>query len=128
MNTQAKTPASPKRIVIVDDNLDFRQALRFILESIPEVVQIEEAPNAEHLPALIRNLAPDIVFMDIEMPGINGIDATKMLISHNAKLKIIALSFHSEFSYVQDMIFAGARNYLCKNEMTRDHIRQMILQ
>lgn len=107
-------------ILIVDDNKQFREAFRFILqENFPEKYEnIYEAENGAECLSIISNQSIDIVFMDKQMPVMDGIEATKRIVDQYRKIRIIAVSFHSDFEDIKSMLEAGARNYIIKEELT----------
>lgn len=107
-------------ILIVDDNKKFREAFKYIiLDNFSEKVnEIFEAENGEQCLEIVKNKSVDVVFMDKQMPIMDGIDATKRIVDQFRKIKVIAVSFHSEFEDIKGMLEAGARNYLIKEEIT----------
>ncbi len=111
-----------KRILIADDHGIVRQGLRSLLEKQPDMELAGEAEDGRKALELIRKLRPDIVIMDISMPNLNGIDATKTIVGEFPDMKVIALSMHSRAVFVGDMIKAGASGYVLKdclfNELT----------
>lgn len=102
-------------IFLVDDHALFREGLRFLLQKIDFVDQILEAENGLEFLEHIIEIKDCIVLMDIEMPVMNGFEATKKALERNPDLKIIALSMYSEESYLSSMIEAGASGFLLKN-------------
>ena len=104
----------PHRILLVDDHRIFREALRSLLAQIPDLLVVGEAGSGQEAIALARQLLPDIICMDIAMPGINGIEATRELCSACPGVKVIALSTHADHVYVMDMMAAGASAYVTK--------------
>lgn len=102
-------------IHIVDDHSLFREGLKFLLSRCTFVSHISESENGVEFLAFIQKNDVDIVLMDIEMPMMDGVEATKMAIEQNAKLKIIALSMYGYEQYYTRMIDAGARGFLLKN-------------
>ncbi|HOO69946.1 MAG TPA: response regulator transcription factor [Bacteroidales bacterium] len=102
-------------IFLVDDHALFREGLRFLLQKIDFVDQILEAENGLEFLEHIIEVKDCIVLMDIEMPVMNGFEATKKALERNPDLKIIALSMYSEESYLSSMIEAGASGFLLKN-------------
>jgi two-component system NarL family response regulator len=111
-----KVLSSKQRILLVDDHQIFRQSLRALLENYPHIEIIGEASNGEMAVRLSETLIPDIVFMDISMADVNGIEATRMIIEAHPKIKIIALSTYSDQVYVNDIMNAGAVAFVCKSE------------
>jgi len=101
-------------IIIVDDHLIFRQGLKSIitLENIANV--IGEASNGLELMALLEDLKPDLVLMDIDMPHMNGLEATEKAIELMPELKIIAFSMFSDEEYYYKMIDRGVKGFILK--------------
>ncbi len=104
-----------KKIFIVDDHFIFRNGLRDLLVDIAGVEVIGESDSGEKFLEILPSIHPDIVFMDIKMPGINGIETTRRALEINPDLKIMALSMFGENEYVEEMLQAGAMGYLLKN-------------
>ncbi len=102
-------------IFLVDDHALFREGLRFLLQKIDFVDQILEAENGLEFLEQIIEVKDCIILMDIEMPVMNGVEATKKALERDPDLKIIALSMYSEESYLSSMIEAGASGFLLKN-------------
>ena len=102
-------------IIIVDDHLIFRQGLKSIitLENIANV--IGEASNGIELIDLLSNLKPDLVLMDIDMPRMNGLDATEKAIEMMPSLRIIAFSMFSDEEYYYKMIDRGVKGFILKS-------------
>ncbi len=111
------------RVLLVDDHRIFREALRMLLEQMPDILVVGEAGNGEEAIALARQLVPDIVCMDIAMPGINGVEATRELHAACPGIKVIALSTHADHVYVIDMMAAGASAYVTKAEGGKELLR-----
>jgi len=102
------------RILVVDDHQMFRESLRQIIESRNDMQVVAEADNGSSAIKQAEKFKPDIVIMDIRMPVVDGIDATRQIKSKYPEIKIIALSSHSDRSYVEKMLQAGASDYLSK--------------
>ena len=117
-----------QKILIADDNPHFSKALKFmILDSFHEqvgTIQIVRS-GEECLRELSENMY-DVVFMDINMPGKNGIEVTKEITQLYRNLIIIAVSFHSDMKYVIQMIEAGARTYIIKDEINRESLEKAL--
>lgn len=103
------------KIIIVDDHEIFRSGLRMVLRKLDYVEIVGEAANGQECLDLLRRVVCDIVLMDIEMPIMSGIDATKIAVKENPSLKVIALTMFTEDDYVQSMIDAGVAGFLVKN-------------
>jgi len=114
------------KIFIVDDHEIFRNGLKMVLGKL-NYLQLEgEASNGKDFLSLLKNADPDIVLMDIEMPEINGIEATTKALEMKPDLKIIALTMFNEDEYVQSMIEAGVKGFLIKN-INKDTLDKAIL-
>jgi DNA-binding NarL/FixJ family response regulator len=101
-------------IIIADDHDLFRDALKTMLELNNVARVIAEAPNGKDLLGILTELNPDIILMDIEMPVMNGIEATKAITRTNPQQKILALSMFGEQQYYYKMIEAGASGFVLK--------------
>lgn len=108
------------KIYIVDDHSLFREGLRFLLGNSEYISEIEEAENGRLFLANFAGFKPDVVLMDIEMPEMNGIEATKEALMIMPELKIIALSMYSDENFYTEMIEAGAKGFLIKNSSFND--------
>ena len=102
-------------IVLVDDHPLLRSALRSILEKQPDLKIIAEADNGEEAVRLAKELAPDIIIMDITMPGLNGLEATRQIKALNPGIAILALTVHSDSEHILGILEAGAAGYLTKS-------------
>ncbi len=103
------------RILLADDHKIVRDGLRALLESQPGVTVVAEADNGRATVRLARDLLPDLVIMDIGMPDLNGIDATRQIVNEFPGVKVIALSMHADRRFVVQMFRAGASGYLLKD-------------
>lgn len=112
-------------ILLVDDHAIIRQGLRSLLEKQPDVEVVAEAENGRKALELVRELQPEIVIMDVSMPGMNGIEATRQICTELPKVKVIALSIHSNRRFVTNMLRAGAVGYILK-ECLFDELVQAI--
>jgi|APLak6261663543_1056040.scaffolds.fasta_scaffold40166_2 two-component system NarL family response regulator len=102
------------RILLADDHQMFREALRLLLERNPDFEVAAETGDGLQVFALARATSPDIVCLDIDMPGLNGIEITRQLTAAFPLVKVIALSTFSDRGYVKDMLGAGAAAYVTK--------------
>ncbi len=103
------------KVIIVDDSKIFRDALRALLEDTGKAEVIDEAINGADLIRKASKNKPDLVFMDIEMPYMNGFEATAVLIETNPGIKVIGMSAYEKDEYVKKLIDAGASGYLIKH-------------
>jgi two-component system chemotaxis response regulator CheY len=102
------------KVILVDDKLVYRNAIKTLLQKLGEVDIIAEASNGKEFLNLLDTCDPDLVFIDIEMPEMNGIEATREALKINPALVIVGLSMYDNKKYVNDLIEAGARGYLLK--------------
>jgi two-component system response regulator NreC len=102
------------KVLLVDDHAIIREGLRSLLEKQPEMEVIADTDDGRKAIELVRELLPNIVIMDITIPGLNGIEATRQIIAEFPGVKVIALSIHSKRRFVADMLSAGATGYILK--------------
>ena len=111
------------RILLADDHVMVRQALRNLLESEAELLVVAEAGDGSEVLALCVEFAPDIVIIDVGMPNMNGIEATKQLLARHPNIKVLALSASAEKRLVLGMLEAGATGYIIKAEAGGELLR-----
>jgi len=92
-----------------------REGLRTLIEKQPDMEVVAEAENGRMAVQLARKLFPEVVVMDIGMPDLNGIEATRQILANNPKVKVIALSMHSAKRFVIEMLKSGSSGYLLKD-------------
>lgn len=109
------------RIAIADDHEIFRQGFIMIINTLAGVEFVGEAGNGKDAVAMAEEQSPDLIFMDIKMPVMDGIEATRILTEKKPGLKVVALSMFGEEQYLQSMIKAGAAGFLLKN-VKRDEL------
>ncbi len=109
------------KILLCDDHRLLRDGLRAILEKEGLEV-VGESANGREVLALAAQLLPDLILMDISMPELNGVDATRLLLKEFPRLKVIGLSMNSDRRYVVAMFAAGAVGYLLKNSASEELI------
>lgn len=102
------------KIIIADDHGIVREGLRSLIEKEPDMEVIGEAKDGKETVELARQLSPDVIIMDISMPNLNGIEATRLIMSENPKIKVIVLSIHAEKRIVKEILSAGAAGYVLK--------------
>jgi DNA-binding NarL/FixJ family response regulator len=103
------------RVLLVDDHDLFRTGLRNLLEEHGGVTVLAEAVNGAEAVKLVRELAPDVVVMDLNMPTMSGVDATRLITAQSPLTRVIVLSISDEDTDVMDAIVAGACGYLLKD-------------
>lgn len=111
------------RVLLVDDHTLFREALRALLAHVPGMAVVGEASDGTQVEALVNTLQPDVVVMDVSMPGLNGIEATRRLHARHPTLRVIALSAFVYKRFVLDMLHAGALGYLAKSAAGDELVR-----
>ncbi|MCG2578670.1 response regulator transcription factor [Dechloromonas sp. XY25] len=102
------------RVLLADDHQLFREALRVMLEKEPSIRVVAETGDGLQVMPLAQSLSPDVVCMDISMPGMNGIETTRRLRAACPDIKIIGLSAFSDQRYILEMLNAGASGYVTK--------------
>lgn len=103
------------RILLADDRKLIRDGLRALIDNESDMEVVAEAQTGQSAVAHAIHHVPDIVVMDINMPDLSGIDATKMILEHDPDVKVIALSIHSTRRYVKEMLKAGVSGYIVKH-------------
>ena len=103
------------KILLADDHKIMREGLKALIDKQMDMEVAEEAQDGAAAVRLARKLLPNVIIMDIGMPEMNGIDATRQILSENKAVKIIALSMHSDRRFVMEMLKAGASGYLLKD-------------
>ncbi|MFH1003158.1 MAG: response regulator transcription factor [Chloroflexota bacterium] len=103
------------RIIIADDHKIVRDGLRALLSGQDDMEVIAEAAEGREAVRLVRELSPDLVIMDITMPDLNGIEATRQISHHAPETRVLALSMHSDRRLVLEVLRAGASGYLLKD-------------
>ena len=104
------------RVALIDDHQAYRERLRSLLQEDPAVEIVAEAASGQEILELAQTIAMDAACMDISMPGMNGIEATRRLLAIDAKIRVIGLSAYADQHYVEAMLEAGAAGYFTKAE------------
>jgi DNA-binding NarL/FixJ family response regulator len=113
------------RILIADDHGIVREGLRSLIEKEPDMKVVGEAKDGMETVELARQLSPDIIIMDVSMPNLNGIEATRQILSENPKIKVIVLSIHVERRIVKEILGAGAAGYVLKTYLFEELSRAL---
>jgi len=111
------------RILLADDHTVMRAGLRALLERQPNLEVVGEAEYGHQTVELASLHVPDVVVMDIAMPNLNGVEATRRMVSKQPAISVVILSMYSDESYVMRALEAGARAYLLKDSAVTDLIR-----
>lgn len=111
---------SKLRILLADDHTVMRTGLRALLQQHSGMEVVGESDNGRHAIELVDSLRPDVVVMDLTMPELNGIEATKTIVSQHPTTAVVILSMHADESYVMRALKAGARGYLLKDSAPTD--------
>lgn len=111
------------RVLLVDDHQIIRDGLRAILEQQAGMCVVGEAADGHEAIALASSTRPDVVVMDISMPGLNGIDATRRITSELPGIHVVGLSMNVDRRYVLAMLSAGAMGYLLKDSAASELVR-----
>jgi DNA-binding NarL/FixJ family response regulator len=107
-------------VILVDDHKLFREGLSLLLSNFNTIGGIKEAASGEEFLELLKEGRPDIIFMDITMPGMGGIEATRLAIHSDPDLNIIGLSMYADEDYYMKMINAGAKGFVLKNSSIQE--------
>jgi DNA-binding NarL/FixJ family response regulator len=116
------------RVLLADDHALFREALRMVLELTPDIEVVAEVENGLQVLGRVADSQPDVVCMDLNMPGLNGVDATRQLQSAYPAVKVIGLSAHVDLPRVAAIYQAGAMGYVVKGRVgaeLQEAIRQV---
>jgi len=110
------------RILLADDHVLVRQGFKMILSAQPDMQIVGEAANGRETVEQCEKLQPDLVLMDVTMPELNGIEATRRIATASPRTRVLALSMHKDAVYVREILRAGARGYLLKDSAEADLI------
>jgi DNA-binding NarL/FixJ family response regulator len=114
MSSSTPDASQPTRIVLVDDHPIVRSGLRSLLETVPGVVVVGEAENGAGAVKLVREQAPHVVIMDVQMPGMDGIEATRRIVADRPSTGVLMLTMFEDDASVFAAVRAGARGYILK--------------
>jgi DNA-binding NarL/FixJ family response regulator len=115
--------STPLRVLLADDHPVFRKGLRALLTSLPDAAVIAEAADGQQAVQLAAQHRPDVVVMDINMPGVNGVEATRQIVAADPDTGVLVLTMFEDDDSVFAAMRAGARGYLVKGSDTDDVVR-----
>jgi DNA-binding NarL/FixJ family response regulator len=111
------------QLLIADDHEPFRDGLRALLMSAPDIELIGEAANGDEAIAMAARLQPDVILMDINMPGVNGIEATRQILHTSPHISVLILTMFEDDDSVFAALRAGARGYILKGALKAELLR-----
>lgn len=103
------------RVILADDHKLFREGLRSLIGEQPNMKVVAEAGDGQTAVQLAQTTSPDVVVMDVSMPGMNGMEAARQIMCSAPGVKVLALSMHADTLFVEEMLHAGASGYLLKD-------------
>jgi two-component system response regulator DegU len=106
----------PIRVVLAEDHPVVREGIRALLERAPDLVVVAEASDGQEALRLIDEMTPDVLLLDMEMPGVTGVEVARRLHANGSPVRILALSSHNDDQYILGLLEAGAAGYLLKEE------------
>jgi DNA-binding NarL/FixJ family response regulator len=107
----------PTNVILADDHPVVRAGIRNLLEEAPDIVVIGEASDGKEALRMVEELKPDVLLLDMEMPGISGAEVAHELMASGSTVHILALSAHDDKEYIQELLANGASGYLVKEEV-----------
>lgn len=113
------------KVLIVDDHALIRRGIQTILRPFPEWELCGEANNGNDAVHMARELKPEVIIMDVSMPGLNGIEATRAICKIQPKMNIVLLTLHESAELVRNAFRAGARGYLLKTDAEQELVRAL---
>ena len=114
------------RVLLVDDHTVVRRGLRKILESNPQISVVGEVGDGPQAVTAAIALQPDVVLMDVSLPGLNGVEATRQISTTAPETKVLMLSMHADEQYVRQSLAAGAKGYLLKDADDQDLVEAVL--
>jgi DNA-binding NarL/FixJ family response regulator len=117
--------ASPLRILLADDHATVRQGLKLLIDSQSDMGVVGEAADGNGVLRQAEALKPDIVVMDISMPGMNGLTATRMLKRAQPDVAVVALTRHDDDTYLEELLRAGASGYVLKQSAPMEFLQAL---
>ena len=118
-----KQKVGPLRVVLADDHVTVRHGLRLILDAQPDLTVVGEADDGRATLQRVQELDPDVVVMDISMPGMSGLSATRVLKEARPRVAIVVLTRHADDAYLHEMLRAGAAAFVLKQSSSTELIQ-----
>ena len=125
MKKNSNTAPAPRRIFIVEDHAEFRQCLSEIVSDQDDLMVCGQAGDAEHARRAINHLKPDLVLVDLALPGKSGLDLIKEVRTSNRTIKFLVVSMHHEALYAERVLRAGGDGYIMKQEHPDEIVNAM---
>jgi DNA-binding NarL/FixJ family response regulator len=117
---------TPLRVLLAEDHPVFRKGMRALLDSLPSAEVVAEAADGEQAVQLTAECRPDVVVMDLNMPGVNGVEATRRIVTARPETGVLVLTMFEDDDSVFAAMRAGARGYLVKGSDTDDVVRAIM--
>ena len=111
------------RVLIADDHPIFRDGMRALLDSVPDTEVVGEAATGDEAIAMTAELQPDVVLMDLQMPGIGGIEATRQILHASPHVRVLVVTMFEDDYSIFTAMRAGARGYVVKGAKPEDMLR-----
>ena len=108
------------KIFLADDHLILREGIRSLLQKLPDIEVVGEATDGETAVSEVKRIIPDVVLMDITMPKLNGLEATRQIKEKHPQVKVLILTMHETGQYLSEMLQAGASGYVVKTTTSAD--------
>jgi DNA-binding NarL/FixJ family response regulator len=113
------------KVLVVDDHAFIRRGVQAILQTVPEWEMCGEADNGKDAVRLAGELKPEVIVMDVSMPGLNGIEATRSICRNNPWTKVVLLTLHESDELLRNGFQAGARGYLMKSDAEEELVKAL---
>ncbi len=123
MSAGDPTAVEPLRVLVADDHPMFRDGLRALLASAPDAELVGEATTGEEAISLAAELQPDVILMDVQMPGMGGIEATRRVVQDSPHISVLVVTMFEDDATVFRAMRAGARGYLLKGANYKEMLR-----
>ena len=107
------------RVAIADDHQELRLALRLLLHLSKEITVVCESGNGQEVVDCVKQLQPDVLVMDIQMPGLNGFDATRQIVELSVPTRVILISINKEHFFANQAAMVGAKGFISKDDIPR---------